>query len=101
MALIDQAQLASDGTFRARVQVALVAAALEVVGESADTPSSFARQTLGLKVLTDPDTVTPRFAWAVVANPAITADSSDNDIAYTITTVWDDIAGVLTATKPE
>lgn len=101
MALIDQAQLASDGSFRARVQVALVAAALDIVGESSDTPSSYARQLLGLKILTDPDSMTPRFTWAVVANPAISAESSDNDIAYTITTVWDDVAGVLTATKPE
>jgi hypothetical protein len=100
MALYDQAQLASDGVFRARVQVALVAAALQVVGEDSTTPSSYERQVLGVKVLTDPDVMTPRFAWAVAANPAVTADSADDDIAYTITTVWDDVAGVLTAEKP-
>lgn len=99
MALLDSAELASDGTFRARVQTAIVAAALDIVGEdaSANEAASLRRQSLAVHVLNGPDNFVSRFAWAVAANPAITPDSSDNDLAYTVTTVWSDLAGVVSA----
>lgn len=99
MALLDQAELASDGTFRARVQSAIVAAALEIVGEdaSADEAASLRRQSLAVAILNAPDNYVGRFAWAVSSNPAVTTDSADGDIAYTISTVWSDVAGVVSA----
>lgn len=99
MALLDSAQLASDGTFRARVQTAVVAAALDIVGEdaTANEAASLRRQSLAVAVLNAPDNFVGRFAWAVAANPAITPDSADGDLEYTVSTVWSDVAGVVSA----
>jgi hypothetical protein len=96
MALIDQANLAGDSAFQARVQMAIVQAALQIVGEDPgdDADLSYRRQSLGISVLQRPAEMAPRFAWAVAANPAITTDATDSDIQFTITTVWNDIAGV-------
>lgn len=102
MALIDQANLAQDATFVARVQMAIVQAALQIVGEDPgdDAGLSYRRQSLGVSVLQRPSDLADRFAWAVAANPVITASSTDNDIQYTITTVWNDIAGVTSTPMP-
>jgi hypothetical protein len=96
VALLDQATLAQDVTFVARVQMAIVQASLQIVGEDPGTDAdlSYRRQSLGINVLQRPSEMAPRFAWAVAANPAITTDATDNDIAFTVTTVWNDIAGV-------
>lgn len=102
MALIDQANLAQDPTFVARVQMAMVQAALQIVGEDpgANTALSYYRQSLGIAALQRPAEMAPRFAWAVAANPAIGSTASDNDIQYTISTVWSDLAGVTSVNMP-
>jgi hypothetical protein len=96
MALIDQANLAVDPAFMARVQMAIVQAALQIVGEELgeDPDLSYRRQSLGINVLQRPAEMAPQFSWAVAANPAITTEATDGDIQFTITTVWNDIAGV-------
>lgn len=102
MALIDQATLAEDATFVARVQMAAVQAALQIVGEdgTGDPALSYRRQSLGITVLQRPVEMALRFAWAVAANPVITTDSSDSDIQYTVTTIWNDLAGVTSVEMP-
>jgi hypothetical protein len=102
MALLDQANLAADTTFIARVQMAIVTAALQIVGEDpgSDVDVSYRRQSLGINVLGDPAGHAARFAWAVASNPVITADATDSDIAYTITTIWSDLAGVVSVPMP-
>jgi hypothetical protein len=102
MALIDQADLAQDSTFLARVQMAMVQAALQIIGEDPGTDAalSYRRQSLGVTVLQRPAEMAPRFAWAVAANVAVTADSVDGDIQFTVATVWNDIAGVTSVDMP-
>lgn len=96
MSLLDSAQLASDGEFRARIQVAAITAAKDVIGEEAtDDAVSLRRQSLAFAVLSSPDYLTNRFAWAVASNPAMGPDATDSDIQYTVNSVWSDLSGVF------
>jgi hypothetical protein len=99
VAYTDQATLAKDATFRGRVQVAIVTAASQIVGESAtgDNEVEDKRQYLGIQVLNDSTSFVDRFTWAVVANPAITQASSDNDIQFSVNAAFSDMAGVRAA----
>lgn len=103
MAFETAVSLAKDEEFHGRVAAAITAAALDVAGER-DTQRTFnvrqRRQLLASKVLADPAAEAPRFAWALAANPTIQgsgaggqASVSDNDIAYVVTSVWDDLSG--------
>lgn len=103
MAFTDQLALASDQTFRDRVTVAMVTAALNVQGE-AETPDhdSFytKRSALAVGALTSPTLYADRFVWACVVNPAITADATDGDIQFTVNSVFSDLAGVRASEEP-
>lgn len=97
MAFTDQATLADDPAFRAKVRVATVTAAKDILGEAkggfSDTKFG-KRQSLADQVITNSGSFVDRFAWAVAASPAISAGSSDSDIQFTVNSVWDDLAGV-------
>lgn len=95
MAFADQAQLARFSGFQDRVEVAMVTAATQVASEAAsDNPQTDQlRKVLATNVLNNPDDYRTRFAWAVVSNPVITFESSDNDIQFTVNSVWNDLAG--------
>jgi hypothetical protein len=97
MTYADQAALAIDTAFRARVRMAVVTAAKDVMGET--QPGSDAeygkRQALAAHVLTDGGSADlERFAWAVTSNAAVTSSSLDSDIQFTVNSLWDDLAGV-------
>lgn len=96
MSFLDSAQLAQFKGFQDRVQVAAVKAAVAVAAEapSGDQRTDSLRATLATNVLNDPDGYAARFAWAVVQNAAITFDSNDGDIEFTVNSVWDHMAGV-------
>jgi hypothetical protein len=98
MAFVDQAALASDTSFLARVRVAVVTAATQIMGEdkaAADDVVFAKRQALAGDALTTAGlSVLQAFAWAVVANPSIVTGSTDSDIQFTINAVWNDIARV-------
>jgi hypothetical protein len=103
MAYTDQLALLSDQTFRDRITMAMVTAALNVQGEAetADSPTFYAkRSALAVGALTSPSMFADRFVWAVAANPAINADSSDSDIQYTVNSVFSDLAGVMASEGP-
>jgi hypothetical protein len=94
-----QATLASDQAFRDKVRVALATAAVEVMGEAEGSYSNAQfgkRQALAHSVLTSAASGMwlEAFVWGVVANVAITDQSSDSDIQFTVNSLWDDIAGV-------
>lgn len=102
MALADQAYLASEPVFVGRASMAMTAAAV-AIGNSATNPSStyqVLRHALATKALTDPYSWGPVFARAVASNVAITNASTDSDIEYTVSTVWDAIAGAGPAPTP-
>lgn len=99
MAYADQAALAADVAFQAKVRVALATAAVQVMGESKSsmTDEKFGkRQDLAYQVLIAGASGVwlEAFVWATVANAAITSGSSDGDIQFTVNASWDDLSGV-------
>lgn len=96
MALLDQYNLTQDADFPKKVRIAMVTAAIQIVGEaqsSMTTNDWRKRHSLGVSVLNDPDGHIQRFLDATVTNAAITAASSDNDIQFQVNSVFGDIAG--------
>lgn len=99
MAYTDQATLAADETFRGRVRVALASAAVAIAGEAQDSRSDTEygkRQGLAYDVIRAAfaGSWLEAFVWGVVQNTSVTGASSDNDIQFTVNSVWDDFAGV-------
>lgn len=97
MAFIDQLTLAQDLTFRGRVKMAMLTAALQIANESSSDGLSQQyhqlRQQLAFQVIANPDTA-ERFSYTIVTNAAITGDSSDGDIQFTVNSDWDALAGI-------
>lgn len=98
MAYTDQATLAKDATFRDKVRVAMMTAAVAIGGEAlsgADTVTYGKRQALAAQVLLGSGgNLLDVFAWAITQNAAITGGSTDSDIQFTCNAVWNDIAGI-------
>jgi hypothetical protein len=99
VAYTDQATLAKDATFRDRVRVAAVTAAILIGGEAVggvDTTVYGKRQQLASEVLlaAGGGNWLDVFAWSITQNAAITGSSTDSDIQFTCNSVWNDIAGI-------
>lgn len=97
MTYASAATLAADAAFQARVRVAIVTAAVDVMGESKTGLSDTVfdkRQALAHAVLNDSAGYLDRFVWCVVANVAISSASTDSDIQFTVNSVWSDLSGV-------
>lgn len=94
MALSDMTDLATWPTFIRRVTAAAVTAAVNVGAEEFDgTNYRLQRRALVKQVLEDPTLWGSRFAYAASQNVAITFESSDSDIQFTVNSVWDAMAG--------
>lgn len=95
--LIDIADLADYPPFIRRVTAASVMAAVDVGSETYDgTQYRIMRRALATQVLKNAENWGSVFAWGVAANPAITADSPDSDIEFTVNSLWDALAGAYT-----
>jgi hypothetical protein len=99
VAYTDQATLAQDATFRARVRVAIVTAAVAIGDEAVgghDTIQYGKRQQLASLTLlaAGGGNWLDVFSWATTQNAAITGSSTDADIQFTVNSIWDDIAGI-------
>lgn len=97
MSYTEQAALAADVSFQNRVRVAVVTAAVAVMGEAKGqmTDSVFnKRQAFAYQVLGNSGGYLERFVWGVVANVAITGASIDSDIQFTVNSLWSDMSGV-------
>lgn len=97
MTLATQAVLAADSTFRSKVRVASMSAALAVVGETASSNGikDEKRYSLGVAVLVDGGAAKlDAFAWAAASYGTLDGTSSDNDIQFVVNSIWDDLAGV-------
>jgi hypothetical protein len=103
MALLDQAQLANDYDFAQKISMAMYTAAVDIRNE-AITPGYETyhqkRLQFALSVIQAPGTSAMQMAWAVAASSAINAQSTDNDIQYTVNSNWDNFAGVLAGETP-
>ena len=101
MSFAEQINLAITPAFVARVQAAMVKAAIAVSSEDPSTEAHSTRVQWATQVLRDPAHYAARMAFGVAANPIITAESSDSDIEFTVNSVWNAYAGVITTPEPE
>lgn len=98
-----QFDLTKNHSLRQRIRMATVQAAFNVLGETQGTIPAAAytkRQDLAVRVIktaglgTPDDDIARMFVWAVCQNAAITSpDATDNDIEFTVSSVWSDCAG--------
>ena len=95
MSFQEQVNLAMTPAFIARVQAAMVKSAIAVSSENPETPAHVTRVQWATQVLRDPMHYATRMAFGVAANPTITAESGDNDIEFTVNSVWNAYAGVI------
>jgi hypothetical protein len=96
MAFLESYELSVNPEFRKRIQIAIAKIALDVVGEASSgiVVKDKRRKDLGIGILNNPSAYVERFSIAVVTNPVINSNSSDGDIEFTVSSVFDDIAGV-------
>ncbi len=94
MGFADQAYLAKHPGFVDRVRVAMVTTAIAVGTETPEeTETSRMRRAHSQNVLRDQDDWAERYAWAVASNTAVTFDSPDNDIQFTVNSQFNALAG--------
>lgn len=97
MSYATQAALAVDVAFQARIRVAMVTAAVFITNEAKGgrTDTVFnKRVAFAYQVLSNSNGYLDRVTWAVVANPAITAASTDTDIQNEVRSLWNGLSGV-------
>jgi hypothetical protein len=116
MASLDDQILANNNEFKTRIKMLMIKTGTSIVGEDTTTMNESRaekRHKLGVSVLNYPDINVEKFAYtcavqsglnSVVSvggtglptDPLIYTGGStlDNDIEFTISSVWDDIAGV-------
>lgn len=88
--------LAMRTSFREKVHAAVVKAAVDVAAEAPDPGErTRLRRALSARVLENREGTdyAALFAIAVASNPVITGNSSDNDIQFTVNSLWDAMAG--------
>lgn len=98
MTYADQASLATEHGFRLRVKVALLKAALDVLGEAQGAATAVVwgkRQALAKDVIIEPDRFLDRLAWAAVTDVTVGQGTSDADLQARVNAIWNDQAGVL------
>lgn len=94
MAFIDKAELGLDPTWRSRCQVAALIAAADVSAEDVATPGHNIRAAYATKYTNQSATMSGPVAMAVASAPGITgADATDQDIQFTINSIWDLLSG--------
>ena len=89
---VERAALAQNDTFRLRVSFAMVEAASAVLADT--SPESRRNFPYAGRILLEPnsDFFVTQFTYAVLANPVISGDSSDSDIAFTVNSQFGKLA---------
>lgn len=103
MALIDNYNLSQNELFRHTVEAAMSFAATNVGSEAINQsylPYHQKRITLASAILNGPQNYVIPFAVACAGRGTLTVLSSDNDIQFTVNSVFDTIAGVRSDEKP-
>jgi hypothetical protein len=95
MTFEEQYALANDPVFQQRVTIALVKSAVAVMAEPPATEAHADRAAYAGKVLGTPEIEGMNMALGVVTNPAITVDSPDDAIEFTVNSMWNAYAGVI------
>lgn len=90
-------QLGTDPTWRGRCQTAALQAATNVMSEDGTAAGHAERAAFANRVLLQPALTSPAIAFGVAAQPAITgADATDQDILFTVNSLWNGWSGVST-----
>lgn len=103
MSAIDQAALARNDSFIDRVRILAAKAAIAVSSEAygGQGQPTAAQHNLRIayanKYLLDPEKQSIVMVWGVASNPAITSQSIDSDLEFTINSIWDAYSGVAPA----
>ena len=95
MSFLVQSNLAKDADFVARVTHAAIKSAAAVQAEAANVVGHIKRTDFALQVLRSSQVYGPLMAQGVVTNVAISAASTDNDIEFTVNSLWNAFAGVI------
>ena len=100
MDFLGQIELAENGAFQARVRQAVITAAIAILADQpANTPQAIdlhkRRTALASKILADPLSSQRAWSYAIVSNVAIDEDSTDSDIQWTVSAMWNAMAGVV------
>lgn len=102
MAAIDNYNLALDGDFRKKVRSLMLKSALAVSGESnTDKKDSYIQKRGNAANFTiyNQSNAMDIMSHLVAAGGALTDASTDNDIEFTINSVWDDYSGLTLEDK--
>lgn len=97
MALIDQATLAGDATFRSKVKIAAMRNAMSIINRAATTKNVVDEKAWQLAIATMVDGCTEnldRFCYGLAAWPSLPAVPTDTDIVNGLQTIWNALAGV-------
>jgi len=100
MAAIDNYELALDPDFRKKVRSLMLKSALAVSGESdTNKQDAFIRKRANAANFTiyNQTNAMDILSHLVAAGGALTGVSTDNDIEFTINSVWDDYSGLTLA----
>lgn len=95
MAFLDQYQLATDPVFISRVEIALAKSAVAVNSEDPTTVGHPVRVAYSKRVLDAPASAATAAAIAVVTNGAITPESPDDAIEFTLNSMFNALAGYV------
>jgi hypothetical protein len=91
---LNQYNLAIDLDFQKKVKMAAIKTSIAITNEDQGSMSNdkyLKRHNLAVSILRGEDIT--NFCFAVAANPAINETSTDDDIEYTVVSVFNSIAG--------
>lgn len=94
---VENYSLVQSDTFNLRTEMLLIKSCNAIVGEDTTTYSLAIvnkRHSLAMNVYSDIAKYRMRFVRAIAAQGTLTESSSDNDIEFTINSVFNDLAGV-------
>ena len=76
MAYLDQANLANDPSFKARVQAAMIGGALTIQGEASTVAGHYRRVSLSVLILNNPAAYAALFVQSVATDPSVISDAT-------------------------
>lgn len=95
MGFKEQYALTLNSNFIMQVMMAVIKSAIAVANEDPATPGHAQRAHYAQAALANPESVARCMALGVASNPVISAESSDNDIEFTVNSIFNAYAGVI------
>ena len=99
MGFSEQHGLAQLPGFVERVKMAVVKSAIAVANEDPTTAGHAARVRYAQAALANPESVARCMALGVASNPVVSDKSVDGDIEFTVASMWNAYAGVISGSE--